>query len=348
MSELRELVERQMEYLARYGDIMNEIQHLLAKLSKRRLRSITALRLTEPNVPTYNCRTINIDSRIDVPQWLSFSFYGCREPHLSGASIYPNRIDLVFMCGKKRDVKYFYIEGEVSLFDVIKLSGLPEDVWGVLFDAAKEVHQDTYRNLESVHGLVALIRDVVLSLRLSPEISRDAKYYESNFRIYKDAILNLANVYETLGNIQCPCINMGALDSIRYDMEYINISVFPYMKIEQIDSRRVFNKRVKISDWLFSVRGYRAYEKLIDVDLVKSDIVLHLRYERANGSREIEDVYFVDRGNVFLGNLVLASYILDDETWKWILEEATNYLVLARETDVVLNEYLLPAIKLVS
>jgi hypothetical protein len=348
VGELRELVERQVEFLARYGDIMSEIQHLLAKLSKRRLQSITALRLTEPNVPTYNYRTINIDSRMDVPQWLSFYFYGCRETRLSRASIYPNRIDLVFMCGEKRDVKYFYIGGEVSLFDVIGLSGLPEDVWAVLFDRAKEIHQDTYRNLEAVHDLAALIRDVVLSLRLSPEISRDVKYYESNFRIYKEAILNLANVYETLGNIQCPCINIGALDSIRYDMGYVNINVFPYMKIEQIDSRLVFNKRVKIPDWLFSVRDFSAYEKLIAVDLVKSDIVLHLKYERANGSREIEDVYFVDGGNVSLGDLVLASYILDDETWKRILEEATNYLVLARETDVVLNEYLLPAIKLVS
>jgi IS4 transposase len=96
------------------------------------------------------------------------------------------------------------------------------------------------------------------------------------------------------------------------------------------------------------VRDFRAYEKLIAVDLVKSDIVLHLKYERADGNREIEDVYFVEGGYVSLGDLVLASYILDDETWKWILEEATNYLVLARETDVVLNEYLLPAIKLVS
>ncbi|WP_288005900.1 hypothetical protein [Thermofilum sp.] len=43
-----------------------------------------------------------------------------------------------------------------------------------------------------------------------------------------------------------------------------------------------------------------------------------------------------------------CARIMDDEIWKRILEEATNYLVLARETDVVLKEYLMPAIKLIS
>ncbi len=350
MGLLRELVERQIEYLARYGDIINEVQYLLSKLAKHRLQSITVLRLTVPNVPAYNYYT-TIDSRIDVPQWLSFYFYGCREPRLSEAGIYPNMIGLVFKCGDKKNVKYFHVGDEVSLFDVIGLSGLSEDVWAVLFDMAKETHQDTYQNLEAVHGPAALIRDLVLSLKTPSDISRDVEYRQTDFRIckYKDDILNLAKVYEALGNIQCPCISVHALDSVIYDMGRVKIRVFPDMKIEQIDSHLVVNKRVsvKIPEWLFYARDFRVYEKLVSVDLVWSDIVLRVRYEKANGSKEFEDVHFVHNGEMSLGDFVLASYILDDETWKLILEEATSYLVLARETDVMLREYLMPAIKLV-
>jgi hypothetical protein len=348
MDELGELVGRQVEYLARYGDIMNEIQYLLAKLANHRLQSVTVLRLTEPNVPTYEYRTINIDRRIEAPQWLSFYFYGCREPRLSGVSVYPNKIALVFMCGDKRNVKYFYIGGEVSLSDVIGLSGLSEDVWAVLFEGAKEIHRDVYQNLETVHSLAAWMRDLILSFKPPSDIAREVEQRPSNFRAYKDDVLNLAEAYEVLGNIQCPCISIHALDSVKYGLERVNIKVFPSMKIEQINSRLVPNNRVKIPEWLFYARDFRAYEKLVGVDLVESDIILHLRYKKANGDREVEDVYFVYRGEVSLGDLVLASYVVDDETWKWILGEATNYLVLAREVDIALREYLIPAIKLVS
>jgi len=349
VGELKDLAGMQIEYLALYGDIMNEIQDQLVKLENHRLHSITAFKA--PYVTTHERHTIDIERRLDVPRWFGFYYYGHIEPQLAKISISPIRIDLMFMFSRNKRyasyVRYFHTAGDISMSDVIGLSGLPEDVWAVLLDKAKEIHQDVYKNLENLHDLAASIRDLVFSLKPPSNVSRDVRRRSNNLRSYKDEILNVVKTYEVLGNVECPCISEFMFHTVKRYVGYIEIIAFPYMKIEQIHSHLDLNKQVEMPKWLFHARDFRAYKTLIDVSLFESDIVLRLRYERADGNKDVENVLFVHGGKVSIDDLVLASYVLDDEAWKWILEEATNYLVLARETGAVLDD-LVPAISLVS
>lgn len=342
MEELKSLVEKQIDYLARYEDIMTDVDYALTEtLNYRLYDDLTVL----PNIKIQTGQSIIVDRQIDAPQWFNFYFYECREPVLKSVKFRPPLLDLVITCSDEENYINLRVGGVISLYDAISLAGLPVEVWEKMLSMAREMHPDVYKNLETLYNVAKVIRENVFST-VPKSVSPIATLFRtSSLRINKHEISRLIEAYKTVVSTDCGCIPRYKLQNLVDYFSRLEIRVLPEIMDERLSSTVQLNKPVEVPEWLVNARRGRKYVLLKSVSIKGSNIILLVEYER-DGKREVEDVYLLDDGELSLGDLVLASYLLDDEVWKWILGEATNYLVLARETNIMIKDYAIPMVKL--
>lgn len=348
MSELRELVGRQIEYLARYGGIMTDTVHTLAETVNHLHDGFITLPYA---YFSYQDKYTSVNKRLDLPRWFSFYFYYCREPVLKSFRFLSSSIEFVFECGERNYNVHVRIEGEIDLYDVISLAGLPDGVWDIILSEAKKYHS-VARNLEMLHDVATTIRETFFSITLEPQIPHDTERQTVNTSICKDEVAKLVAAFKIVEDIQCGCIDENYWRDIMHTLSIFPIRFFSETNIDKIYSYHVFNKPIdgRVPEWLSNARsGYeRNYKTLSKVFLVNTDIIIWLEYEKPDNNRDDETFYFVSSGRVSLDDLILASYVLDDEVWDWILKEATDFLMLAKEANIMIRDYVVPMARLVA
>jgi hypothetical protein len=348
MEDIRSLVEKQIDYLAGYGDIMTGIEHTLAETTTHLYDSFITLPYTHFS---YQDKYTPVNKRLDLPRWLGFYFYYCREPMLKSFRLLSSSIEFVFECGERNYNAYVSIEGEIGLYDVISLAGLPDDVWDIVLSEAKKYH-GVARNLEMLYDVAATIRDTVFSVTLEPPILHGIERRTVDTSICKDEVAKLATAFKMFEDIQCGCIDEDHWRDIKHALSSFPIRFFSGTYIDQIYSYRVFNKPIegKVPKWLSNARSgvERNYKVLSMVFLEGGGILIRLDYENPDNSKDAEIFSFVSSGKVSLDDLILAGYVLDDEVWDWILKEAMDFLVLAREADIMIRGYIVPMARLIA
>jgi len=342
MEDFRSLVEKQIDYLARYEDIMTDIGYALTETLNYRLHDdLTVL----PNIKAQTDQLITVDKQMDAPRWFNLYFYECREPVLKSVRFSPPMVDLTVACGDREYYMYLHAGGLISLHDTISLAGLPVEVWEKLLPMTKEMHPEVYRNLEILYNVVKMIRENVFST-MPESVSPTATLFQaSSLRMNKHEISRLAEAYRIVASADCGCIYGYELRSLVYNFSQLEIRVLPEDTDVSISSKLQLDRPIEVPEWLVNARRGRKYVSLKSVSLEGVDIILSVEYE-VGGEREVENVYLLDGGKLSLGDLVLASYLLDDEVWDLILKEATEYLVLAREANIMLKKYVIPMARL--
>ena len=342
MEDFVGLVEKQIDYLARYEDIVTDIDYVLTEMQNYFVHDELA---ELPNIRTQTEQLIVVDKQMDAPRWFNFFFYRCREPVLKSVRFIPPLVDLVVACGDREYYAYLRVGGLISLHDAVSLASLPVEVWEKMLSMAKEVHPEVYRNLETLHNVAEMIRENVFSIMPESVSPAATLLRTSSLRIDKHAISRLAEAYRIVASADCGCIHGYELRSLVDNFSRLEVRVLPEESYVSIGSRLQLDRPVEVPDWLINARRGRKYVLLKSVSLEMDDIILSVEYE-VGGEREVEDVYLLDAGRLSLGDLVLASYLLDDEVWGLILREATEYLVLAREADIMLRKYVIPLARL--
>jgi hypothetical protein len=342
MEELKSLVEKQIDYLARYEDIMTDIDYVLTEMLNYRLHDdLTVLPIIKAQID----QTIVVDKQIDAPRWFNFYFYECREPVLKNVRFSPTIVVLTIVCGDREYYIYLRVGGVINLHDVITLAGLPLEVWEKMLSIAKEIHPEVYKNLETLHNIAKVIGENAFST-VPKSVSPVATLFRtSSLRINKYEISKLVEAYKIVASTDCGCIYGYKLQTLADYFSQLEIRVLPEDTDESLGSTLQLNKPVEVPEWLVNARRGRKYVLLRSVSIEGANIILLIEYER-DGKREIEEVYLLDDGELSLGNLVLASYILDDEVWEWILKEVTEYLMLVREANIMIKDYVVPMVKL--
>jgi hypothetical protein len=340
-------VEKQIDYLAKYGGIMTAIEHTLAETAIHLHNGFITLPYTHFS---YQDKYTPVNKRLDLPRWFSFYFYYCREPVLKSFRFLSSSIEFVFECGEYNYDVYVRMEEEIGLYDVISLAGLPDDVWDIILSESKKYH-GVARNLETLHDVATTIRDTFFSITLEPPTPHGIERQTIDTSICKDEVAKLATVFKIVEDIQCGCIDENYLQDMLHALSIFPIEFFSVTYIDQIHSYRVFNKPIegKVPEWLSNARnGYvRNYKMLSKVFLERGDILIGLEYENPDNSKDVEIFYFVGRGMLSLKDLIFASYVLDDEVWDWILKEAMDFLVLAKEANIVIRDYVAPMARLI-
>jgi hypothetical protein len=260
-------------------------------------------------------------------------------------------IEFVFECDERNYDIHVRMEGEIDLHDVISLAGLPDGVWDIILSEAKKYHS-VARNLEMLHDVATTIRETVFSITPEPQIPHDTERQTVNTSICKDEVAKLVAAFKIVEDIQCGCIDENYWRDMMHTLSIFPIKFFSETNTDKIYSYRVFNKPIsgKVPEWLSNARsGYeRNYKTLSRVFLVNTDIIIWLEYEKPDNNKDDETFYFVSGGRVSLDDLILASYVLDDEVWDWILKEATDFLMLAKEANIMIRDYVVPMARLVA
>jgi hypothetical protein len=348
VEDLKSLLGRQVEYLARYGGIMTDIMHTLAETVNHLYDGF----ITLPYVHfSYQDKYIHVNKRLDLPRWFSFYFYHCREPILKSIRFLPSSIEFTFECGKSNYDVHVRMEGEIDLYDALLLVGLPDDVWDIMLSEAKKYH-DVARNLGMLYDLATEIGEMVFSITPEPSITYNMGHQTIDTSICEDEVAKLATAFKIVEDIQCKCIDENYWLDIMHALSTFPVRLFTKNNIDNIHSYRVFNKPIdgKVPEWLSNARsGYvRNYKTLSKVFLENTDIIIWLEYEYPDNNKDVEIFYFVSSGKVSLDDLILASYVLDDDVWDWILKEAMDFLALAREANMMIRDYIVPMARLVA
>ena len=342
---MESLLKRQVEYLARYGSLMESTAHTLAEIAPPLHDGFIMLPYTHSSPQD---KYIRVNKRLDLPQWFGFYFYYCREPVLKGFRFFSSSIELVFGCDDRSYDVHLNIEGEIYLHDVISFAGLSDEVWDIILSEAKKYH-DVARNLEKLYDVATTIREMVFSITSKPTIPHDTEHQIIDTHVCNDEIAKLAAAFKIVGDIQCECVDDGYWRDVMHSLSAFPI-VFWEAYIDKIYSYRIFNKPIdgKVPKWLSNIRnGYeRNYKTLSRVYLENTNIIIWLEYENPDNNKDTEALYFVSKGIASLDDLILASYVLDDEVWEWMLKEVTDYLVLAREANVMIKDYVVPMARL--
>jgi hypothetical protein len=341
VEDLRSLAEKQIDYLARYGGIMTETMHTLAKTVNHLYDGFITLPYVHSSPQD---KYIPVNKRLDLPRWFSFYFYHCKEPVLKSFRLLSSSIEFVFECSESNYDIYVRMEGEIDLYDAISLVGLPDGVWDIILSESKK-YRDVARNLEMLHDVATAIREAIFSITLEPT-PHGIERQTVDASICKDEVAKLAAAFKIVEDIQCRCIDEDYWRDLIHALSSFPIRFFSKTNTDKIHSYRVFNKPIdgKVPEWLSNVRsGYvRNYKTLSKVFLKNTDIIVWLEYENPDNSKGTEIFYFVSSGRVSLDDLILASHVLDDEVWDWILREAMDFLVLAREANIMIRDYIVP------
>jgi hypothetical protein len=346
MEELKNLLRKQVEYLVRYGSLMEDISHTLKEIAPLLHDGFITLPYIYSSPRDIYIR---VDKRLDLPRWFGLYFYGCREPVLKSFRLLSSLIELVFRCEDRSYDIHLRIEGEINLHDVISFAGFSDEVWDIILSEAK-IYRDVARNLEMLYDVATAIREMIFSITSKPSIQHDTEQQIIDINMCSDEIAKLAMALKIVGDIQCECINDSYWRDVKHDLSVFPIRFFSENKIDKIYSYHIFNKPIdgKVPKWLSNIRnGYeRNYRTLSRVYLENTNVIIWLEYENPDNNKDIESFYFVSSGKVSMDDLILASYVLDDEVWEWMLKEAMDYLVLTKEANIMIKDYVMTIARL--
>jgi hypothetical protein len=267
-----------------------------------------------------------IGKYLDLPDWVSMFVYGLPYVHIESVSVDPYGISMTLKVpgGAYESMKVTMTIStslDVNLRSILILSTLGDDLASTISMLAKKVSADTYENLETIYKIGSILTD---RLELDNSISVDQSMFSEPLTRY-----DLKNIRAVSAFIE------RVLESSKgapYEIDYWGFGFrFPYKGAPGTYSLLLFGKKtvnrgVEMPDWVTKLTQTRV-DYLSSVSLNYSYISL----EAVDTSYEpgfVKEITYIKDGWAFIGNVMLAHFLLNSATRKWIYKTLYKYIVL--------------------
>ncbi|MCI4409709.1 MAG: hypothetical protein JHC26_11510 [Thermofilum sp.] len=331
---VRRFLMDELPWLKRYAKMMNHVSSNLDiiddLLSKRCMRMPKVPIRDEPVAREF------VGKRLILPDWVSMFVYGLPYVHIENINIDPYSISITLKvpAGAYESMEItrtISTSLDVNLRSILTLSTLGDDLTATISELAKKISADTYENLETIYKVGNILID---RLELDSSINVDPSTFSEPLTEY-----DLKNIRAISAFIE------RALESSRgapYEIDYGGPTFrFPYKGASDIYSLLLFGKKtvnrgVEVPDWVTELTHTRV-DYLSSVSLNHS----HISLEASDDSREpgiIREITYIRDGWTFIGNLMLAHFLLNSTTRKWIDRTLYKYIVLTERVKEKIKE----------
>ena len=331
---IRRFLMDELPWLKRYAKMMNHVSSNIdtidGLLNKRCVRMPRLPSQVEPVARGY------IGKRIDLPDWVSMFVYGLPYVHIESVSIDPYSISMNLKVPggayKSMEITITISTSlDVNLRSILTLSTLGDDLTSTISELAKKVSADTYENLETIYKIGNFLMD---RLELDNSINIDPSTFSEPLTRYD--LKNIRAISAFIDRV------LESSKGAPYEIDYGGFSFrFPYKGAPDTYSLLLFGKKtidrsVEVPDWVTKLTQTRV-DHLSSVSLNYSYISL----EAVDMSRELwvsREITYIKDGWAFIGNVMLAHFLLNSATRKWIYKTLYKYIVLTERVKEKIKE----------
>ena len=319
---------------------INAIDHMLAH--------------TDVNLPGHPYQfderiRVDIDKRLDVPEWVSMFVYGLPYVHVESIAISSFGIDLA--CTVPLDIYEFshasveatlgFGPEQSDLRDIIIFSTLSDDIMSIIAESVGKVSVDAYKNLEALRGVADVVRDY-LELDNSIDIDQsalDGALTEYDLRNIRAISGFIGHVFDT---------SADAPYKIKYESIYFRFSHKKYSFkpppetfVLAATKNKNIDRDVDMPDWLrtltqvniVSLNAVRLAPTYISLDVFsKPDKT------RKTDTNDENRIFYIVNGRARLDNVLLTHTLLDDDIRDWIDKTLYDLAVLSERAKQKVKE----------
>jgi hypothetical protein len=332
---VRKFLMDELPWLKRYAKMMNHVSSNIDVIDE--LLSKRCMRV--PKVPNQDGPVAIefVGKRLKLPDWVSMFVYVLPYVYIESISIEPYSIGITF---KVPGGAYEFVEItrtistslDVNLRSILTLSTLGDDLTATISELAKKISADVYENLETIYKVGNLLID---RLELDSSINVDPSTFSEPLTEYD--LKNIRAISAFLERI------LESSSGASYEIEYGGFGFrFPYKVAPDMYNLLLFGKKtvnrsVEVPDWVTELTRIR-----VDYLSTVSFNYSHISLEAADDSREpgiIREITYIRNGWTFISDLMLAHFLLNSATRKWIDRTLYKYIVLTERVKDKIKEF---------
>jgi hypothetical protein len=297
---------------------------------------------------------VDIDKRLDVPDWVSMFVYGLPYVHVEDIVINSFGIDLA--CAVPLDIYEFspvsvmatlsFGPEQPDLRDIIIFSTLSDDIMSIIAESVGKVSVDAYKNLEALRGVADVVRDY---LELDNSIDVDRSALDETLTEYD--LRNIRAISGFVGRILDP--SADAPYKIRYENIYFRFSHEkhsfkppPETFVLAATKNKKIDRDVDTPDWLrrltrvdiVSLNAVRLAPTYISLDVFSKPDKIRGTDTDDEETKTVNTVFYIVNGRVRLDNVLLTHVLLDDDIRNWIDNTLYDLVVLSERAKQKIKE----------
>jgi hypothetical protein len=327
VEDLRERLLLTLKYLRLYGEITMEISRLNREISNVVSTNTVWLKMVPGTGGWLVHNMYPGDRLLGLPEWFKFLYglYPDRDYVLHSIYLYYDHISVTFRDSHGGDIDKDIIIEWIDPYTLVFLSILRDEEWEELLDAAKRHNTELYGNMLVYHEAASMLKNIVYEPE--PDIrmrSFDVERVVLDSRLVDDVV---ARAQKALGKPLSIVRDELTIfeDPYTDDAYYITIDMRLDLNKEVVLPREVAHVPVFLPSTSLTVNWVEAFHHVIHV---------WTSYDTRGGWMDRWTV--IRGGKVNTASLLLASYMLSEETWKKIIDKLGYYLWL---TEVVLRKF---------